>query len=407
MKFLLLGKGKTTLSISKYFNSINVDYCFAVNEEEKDQNDLLFDKKLLDLKDIDFVIKSPGISQNNKIFKKIRKRFKVISELDLLYLFDIKTKVIAITGSNGKTTCVSLIYKMLKNANLNVILCGNSHNPIFDYYTSFNSLDYLIVELSSFQLEDLRFYHPFISSIINLEENHLDAVKSIKKYYNSKKNIYKYTNKLDYFIYNSKIRQIKEHKINATIVNMDSTVFYKFDIPNHLLIYKTQLMILYAIKNLLNIESKYFIKTLFTFKALPYRTQTTIFNDITFINDSKSTSISATLFAFENINENSNVILIVGGKDKKLNYKTLKKLNYYRLVVYGQLRHKIVKKIKNVIVFEFLDEAFRYSTSLKIHNKVILFSPAASSFDQYNNYQERGKHFNDLLMEYIHEQEKD
>ena len=190
MRFLLLGKGKTTMSIAKFLKEMKQDFFFATNINEKQENDLLLDEKLLTL-DVDYVIKSPGISQNNSLFIKIKKKFHVISELDLFALFQINIKMIAITGTNGKTTCVHMIQEMLKKAHYQSLVCGNSHQPIFDYYLKFSQLDYLIVELSSFQLEDLKMYHPHISAILNLEENHLDSVQSKKKYFMDKTNIFK------------------------------------------------------------------------------------------------------------------------------------------------------------------------------------------------------------------------
>ena len=400
MKFLLLGKGKTILAISKFLKKMKQEYYIACLDHEIENDEMLYDYSLLSLSDIDYVIKSPGISQKDNLFIKIKKKFKVIAELDLFYLFQIKTKVIAITGTNGKTTCVSMIQHLLKKAHFNSVVCGNSHRPIFEYEVHFEKLDYLVVECSSFQLEDLSYYHPHISSIINLQPNHLDSVNSLKTYYESKMNIYKYCDALDYFIYNPEIKLIKRKKIKASIRYLDSTLLYKMDFSKDILKYKIQILILYEIKELLHIDTKTFIETINTFKPLPYRQQQIIVSDITFINDSKSTSVDATLFAFSNIDQQKNIILIIGGKDKNLNYQRLKKLPYYRLVVYGQIKDKVSHKIKNTILFDDLEQAFKYATSLKIKQKVILFSPATSSFDQYQNYMERGAHFNQLIEQY-------
>ena len=400
MKFLLLGKGKTTKAIEKFLRLKNQKVIIACNKDELEENDLLFDLNLIQLKDINYVIKSPGISQNNHIFKKIQKKVKVISELDLLTLFNIDTKMIAITGSNGKTTCVTLIESLLKNANYKVIVCGNSHEPLFNYYHEFNNIDFIIMELSSFQLENLSFYHPFISCILNLDENHLDSVKSVKHYYQAKKNIYKYCTKSDYFIYNVSIKQLNERKIPATIKRMDPSLFYKINMFKMIKPYTTQMMVLYEIVKILNIHNYVFIKTLKEFKALPYLQQVKVVNNITFINDSKSTSIAATKFAFDQIDKNKKVILIIGGKNKRLHYKKLKELPYYRLLVYGEIAKIVKKKIKDAIQFEDLKHAFKYAINIVDFDSVVLFSPASSSFDQYKNYKERGKHFDALIEEY-------
>ena len=400
MKFLLLGKGKTTLAIAKFLKWKKQTVWIACNPNEQEGGDLLLDFHLLELKGIHYVIKSPGISQMHPIFKKIAKKMKVISELDLLTLFDIPLKMIAITGSNGKTTCVTMIENLLKNANYRVITCGNSHEPLFQFYDQFSHLDFIIMELSSFQLENLSFYHPYISSILNLDENHLDSVKSLKDYYRFKKNIYRYCDKKDYFIYNINISQIKEKTIPATVKRMDPSLFYKVEMYPPIKPYTTQMMVLYEIVKILQIDPLIFIKTLKQFQPLPYRQQVKKINHITFINDSKSTSVAATIFAFEQLDEQQNIILIIGGKNKHLHYEKLKKLPYYRLLIYGEISKIMRRKIKNAILFDDLKQAFCYAIHLPIHQKVILFSPATSSFDQYENYQARGKHFDALIDEY-------
>lgn len=402
MRFLLLGKGKTTISIAKFLKEMKQDFFFATNINEKQVNDLLLDEKLLTL-DVDYVIKSPGISQNNSLFIKIKKKFHVISELDLFALFQINIKMIAITGTNGKTTCVHMIHEMLKKAHYQSLVCGNSHQPIFDYYLKFSQLDYLIVELSSFQLEDLKMYHPHISAILNLEENHLDSVQSKKKYFMDKTNIFKHCSPLDYFIYNPEIKFLKRKHIKANIRYFNPTIFYKFDFLDNVKKYKEQIMILYEIKQILNIDSRTFLDSINQFQSLPYRQQAFWVEDTLFVNDSKSTSIAATVFAFEQLNQQRNILLIIGGKDKNLNYKKLKKLPAYRLIVYGEIKEKVSKKIKSCIAFDDLEKAFKYATTLNIKQKTILFSPSTSSFDQYENYVSRGNHFNELIARYQYE----
>ena len=192
MKILLLGYGKTTISLMKMLSFYNIDYFISAKEDINNEKYLKYNKNLFYLTDIDYVIKSPGIKKDDSIVQLLLKKFVFISELDLLYLLNIKTKVIAVTGSNGKTTYVLLLKNLLEKAKYKVLVCGNSHDPISDYFLEFNKLDFLIIELSSFQLTFLKYYHPFIATIINLEPNHLDSYKNVYEYYQDKMNIFKY-----------------------------------------------------------------------------------------------------------------------------------------------------------------------------------------------------------------------
>ena len=162
MKILLLGKGKSIKYIKKYLKYKKVEIIHAVFKEEYNKKYVLADKKLLELDDIDYVIKSPGIPETNSLYIKLSLKFKFINELDLLTIFNESVKTIVITGSNGKTTFVSMLKYLLDIAGLKTILCGNSFEPISKYYKKYNEIDYLVVEQSSFQLHNLSFHKPFI-----------------------------------------------------------------------------------------------------------------------------------------------------------------------------------------------------------------------------------------------------
>ena len=398
MKILLIGKGKSIYYIKKYLKHKKVEYVQAVNEDEIDNKCLLFDEALLNLNDIDYAIKAPGIFETNKTYLKLASKFKFINELDLLHIFNEKVKCIVITGSNGKTTLVSMIEYIFKKINIKCIKCGNSFKPISYYYKFFNKVDYLIIEQSSFQLHNLSFYAPFISVILNLQDNHLDASYSLNSYFENKKKIYKYQNKNHYFILDENIKELCHVNSNANIISLLKYPYLE-NINNNLLIYKNNINYIYTIFKILSLDINKIVE-INQFNTLKYRQQIKKVNNVTFINDSKSTSVDATLFALSNIKDNKNTILIIGGKDKNLSLDRLNNINVKYIICYGQIINKAEKVINNVLICNNLKEAFLISISLKVDNKIVLFSPLCSSFDQFKNYKDRGKYFDMLVKKY-------
>ena len=395
MKFLLLGKGKSIKYIIKYLKSKKCEYVIACfKDERKNKNELLINEDLLKLDDITYVIKSPGINETNKIIIKLMEKFIFISEIDLLSLFNVKTKSIVVTGSNGKTTLVSLIYHLFKKQSLKVIKCGNSFLPISKYYKKFNRLDYLIIEQSSFQLATLKFYKPYISIILNMSPNHLDSSFSLTSYYENKKNIYKYQTSNEYFIYDNENKNLKSINSNAMIVSLLKTNIDVFN--DNLKKYELQINYLYTISKIIGLKNDC-LKDINDFKTLKYREEIKIKNNITYINDSKSTSVDATLFALSHIKNLNNTILIIGGKDKNVSLKRINKYKVKYLICYGEIVNRAVNELNNLITCTTLKEAFTIASNIYIKDKIILFSPAASSFDQYPSFEKRGKEFNDLI----------
>lgn len=398
MKFLLLGKGKSITSIKKYLKAKKCEYVQAVFEYEYEKKYLLADETLFELENIDYAIKSPGISETNRLYQKLQQKFTFICELDLLYLFFEKIKVIAITGSNGKTTGVRMLTYLLKKEGKKVLCCGNSHQPITHFFKEFDKLDYLIVELSSFQLHDLRFYAPFIATIFNLHANHLDHVYSLKSYFEAKKKIYSHMNHQHYFILNRPVDEQIKIQCNGNV--MDQLLYPSIkELKESIRIYKTQIDFCYTVFKILNLPTDMLL-TLNDFKTLPYREEKHYFKNLCIINDSKSTSVDATLFALSHIKCKENAILILGGKDKQLSFKRLEQYPLYCIICYGEIALKVQFQLKNVLLVKNLKEAFQVAMLLSVKPKTILFSPAASSFDSFSSFEDRGKYFNRLILRY-------
>ena len=339
MKFLLLGKGKSIKYIKKYILSNNDEVVHAVFKHEYKKKYLIANEKLLEIKDIDYAIKSPGISETNQLYLRLSRKIKFISEIDLLSLYNVKTKGIVVTGSNGKTTFVSMLKFLFNKLNIKSLLCGNSFEPITKYYKKFNKVDYLIIEQSSFQLHDLKMYAPYISIILNLQENHLDMSYSLNSYYNNKMNIYKYQNKDNYFIYDCSNKLIDLKHCNSNVIellrynNMEN-------LNDTLQKYQLNFDYLYTLLKLLNINTNYLTK-LNDFKTLKYRSSIKTVKNTKFINDSKSTSIASILFLLNQYSNYENIILIIGGKDKGLSFDNLKKYKLAYIIAYGEIKNKV------------------------------------------------------------------
>lgn len=395
MKFLLLGNGKSIKSIIKFINYNKDEYIQAVFDFEYKSKYKLIDENLLELTNIDYVIKSPGISETNQIYLKLKQKFKFINELDLLHLYNKKVKTIVVTGSNGKTTFVSMLEYLLKKANKKVIKCGNSFEPITSYYKQFDKVDYLIIEQSSFQLHNLSFYKPYISIILNLQENHLDNSYSLYSYYENKMNIFKYQNKECYFIFDNTIKQLKNINFNCNVIELLKYNDFS-NINENLLKYENNINYIYTIFKILGIDTN-IISLINNFKELKYRQQIINYKNKIYINDSKSTSVDSTLFALNSIKTNKDIILIIGGKDKNCSLKRLNNIKVKHIICYGNIALKAKKELDNVILCKSLKNALKIAKNINFDDNIILFSPATSSLDQYKSYIDRAKHFNRLI----------
>lgn len=388
MRFLLLGYGKTIQAVANYFDKIKIKYQIATEKKESKDNFLSLDEQLLELDSDYYILKSPGIPVTQPLIQKLKTKFTFINELDLFYLLQIPVKVIAVTGSNGKTTCLAMLKHLFHNANKKVIVCGNSHEPIFSYAEEFPLLDYLLVELSSFQLEDMHFYAPLIATILNLSPNHLDATFSVEKYYQAKYHIYRQQNLNHYFLANV---EYSFPNVPAKIIPIQCQSYQHLPYP-------IQSCVCQQVANICQIPQEIYENSIHTFQPLRFRNTIHKIKNYVLINDAKSTSVAATNFALKRISESAHILLIIGGKDKKIDYQNLNLERVDKLYVYGEIK-KYFSPSPNVTLFSNLKECF-FSAIQEKKIDTILFSPATSSFDQYANYQQRGEEFASYLQMY-------
>tara|TARA_B100000768_G_scaffold156485_1_gene154068 strand:- start:812 stop:2152 length:1341 start_codon:yes stop_codon:yes gene_type:complete len=377
------------------------------------------------------IVKSPGVSNNSEIIIKIKsKNIPIISEIEFAYRFT-NSILIGVTGSNGKTTTCSLIYHILKNSGKSVGLAGNIGNS-FSFLTAENSFDYIVLELSSFQLDDVNDFNLFISIIINISPDHLERYEyDFQNYVNSKFKITSNQSSTDYFIYNSDDDKINS-ELNNRIINSTKISFSYKNNKEHNLTYvknnninshinNTNFMI--PIENLsikgkhniqnsmaaatvakiLNISDEKIRESLGNFQSINHRLEHVLtIQKVKYINDSKATNVNAVYYALDTMK--SSTIWIVGGVDKGNNYDELIPLvreKVKAIICIGIDNSKIIDSfspfVDLIIENDNMIEAVKNAYKIAESKDNVLLSPACSSFDIYKNYEDRGNQFKEAV----------
>tara|TARA_B100001057_G_scaffold482246_1_gene557302 strand:+ start:522 stop:1799 length:1278 start_codon:yes stop_codon:yes gene_type:complete len=364
----------------------------------------------------DAIIISPGIDINNcKLSKFLNKNLKIIyTDLDVFYSFH-KNLCITITGTNGKSTTCQLLHEVLKKQKIDVRLGGNIGKPILSI-KNFNNKTVFVIEASSYQLEYSKLFKSKYAAILNISPDHLERHQTIQKYIKAKLKLVKnqsqnslaFINKNDNRIM-SKLKKTKyKSKIILVDTNLKKKSLSKFKNENFLSRSNIEnLSFVIRLAKIFKIKKKNLIEAVRNFKGLKYRQQIIFENkNLTIINDSKSTSYSSSA---EILKEKKNIYWLVGGIPKRGDKFDLPK-NYYKKIkgyVFGRNKKKFLSDLKKKIrLKKFLDlkkawiELSQDVKNDNSKNKTILFSPAAASFDNFNNFEDRGKYFNKLVKEY-------
>ncbi|HNQ13203.1 MAG TPA: UDP-N-acetylmuramoyl-L-alanine--D-glutamate ligase [Bacteroidia bacterium] len=374
----------------------------------------------------DVVIKSPGIPESAEVIRHIRNlEIPILSEIEFAGPYS-NAKYISITGTNGKTTTTLLTHHILKKAGLNVGLAGNVGHSLA-MQIALNDCDYYVLELSSFQLDDMYSFKSDIAVLLNITPDHLDRYEySLQKYIDSKFRILQNQTINDAFIYcaDDPILQQEVLKRNPaattypfSIKMIEGMAAYLEDNKlniNHnknlftMFIYDLALQGKHNIYNsmaasvaakILDIRNDDVRESLSDFQNAEHRLEfvNTIFG-IDFINDSKATNINSTWYALESMTKP--VIWIVGGQDKGNDYSMIKDLvkeKVKAIVCLGKDNSKILKAFRNVIddisEARSAEEAVRMSYKKGTKGDVVLLSPACASFDLFKNYEDRGWQF--------------
>lgn len=374
----------------------------------------------------ELVVKSPGIPEKAEVLKAIREAgIEVISEIEFGYRY-CKGKIIAITGSNGKTTTTLLTYDILKNAGVSVALGGNVGNS-FAASVAEGDYDYYVLEISSFQLDDINSFKPHIAILCNITPDHLDRYDyKMENYAASKFAITKYQDENDFFIYNKDdaetMKFMPQHTIKskplAITLKNENTEGAWLDETNtiHITINNQEQMNINELalqgkhntynsmasglaSKLLGIRKEAIRESLAGFESIEHRLEPVLqVYGMQFINDSKATNVNSTWYALDNMHEPT--IWIAGGVDKGNDYSQLFALVEKKVkaiiclgVDNAKLHQEFEGKVDLIIDAADMDEAVRMAYKMGEKGNNILLSPACASFDLFENYEDRGRQF--------------
>ena len=384
----------------------------------------------------DFIVKSPGIFPKSAVLLKAQElNIPIFSELEVALSFlPEKVTVLAVSGTNGKTTTTSLLGEILKqknkreNKDSNVWVCGNIGNPVSDCISKVKTGDDLVIEVSSYQLEDSSFFRPHIAGLLNITPDHLDHHGGMKNYIAAKERLFKDQQPEDVAVLNgadATCAQLAE-KIKSEVWVftaqpkhwLKTDVFFDGDalvFSEGFQIHPPKLIGIHNVENAMAAALMAFAagakeedvaKSFDTFKAITHRIETVAtIKGVTYINDSKATNLDSTIIALKSFEKNKNIWLILGGRDKGASYEIL--LPYLKdhckqVLSIGESMDKIERELHGAFPITrctTLRRALTTAAEQAQPGDVVLLSPACASFDQFSSFEERGE----LFKTWVHE----
>ncbi len=390
-----------------------------------------------DFSNVEMAVVSPGVSLAHPYLTFIKQKgAEIISELEFAYRYirDERDKIIGITGTNGKTTTVLLLSHILKGGKRKIFTGGNIGDPLSKYVLQEGLVDHIVLEISSFQLEAIRYFSVGLGAILNIDEDHLDRHGSLNEYASLKFRIFKNAHDTDWAVLNKDDRIIS-HRYR--IENLPSNVAWfsvgsevplgaymdkgwlkvklsgaeraivnysnlsdeaKFNLEN--------IMAAALIASILDIPSETIRKAINTFRFPPHRMEYVgEYAHRKVYNDSKATNPHAVKKALSFLHEK--VILIMGGYGKNFSFSSLKPVVERKvkiLIAYGEAADKIIEDLKDCGITMYkiwkFEDAVRMAWSLSTEGDTILLSPGCASYDQFKSYEERGERFKELILEF-------
>jgi UDP-N-acetylmuramoylalanine--D-glutamate ligase len=393
-------------------------------EEEKHSENLIVDA--------DIVVKSPGIPNKAAIVKALRaKGIQIVSEIEFASRYT-DARLIAITGSNGKTTTTLLSYHLLKEAGLNVGLAGNIGDS-FAWQVAEQNFDYYVLEISSFQLDDIVEFSPDISVLLNITPDHLDRYDyKFENYIQSKFNIIQNFRKDSHFIYFEDSQVLKDelalrslagkkwavsltHLVEEGGYHVDDKLianglgeyvavdYKKLPIKGSHNVVNTLSAMLVA--QLVGIDGAQIQMGLETFKNAPHRLENVrTIQGVDYVNDSKATNVDSVFYALSSFEQP--IIWIAGGVDKGNDYSQIEALVRQKvksLIIltphYEKLQQYFQNIVEDIYVTQDVQDALHVAQSKSMAGDVVLLSPACASFDLFLNYEDRGDKFKNAVMQ--------
>lgn len=401
--FLVYGMGVSGYSAYNFLKGHGANvylYADGKNEKLQEYNTI---EKFSDVMNInfDYAIISPGVQiLGNKNLKKLKQKGTLLlSELELGYLF-CKGKFIAVTGTNGKTTCVNLLNKILSKQ-YKTFMCGNVGIPITSIADQTDDESIVVCEVSSFMLELISpNFSPDIAVITNITPDHISRHKTFDAYVTAKLKITRFQTPNQYIIVNQELSNIST---NANVVVCKQSKKYKTKLLGKF--NQQNIEQCWNVCNLLNVPYKLFKQEVKHFMGVKFRLEYLgKKHGITYINDSKSTNPSSSVEALKAMDKK--VVLLLGGSDKGNDFNEIFELKdkIKLAIIYGQTANKLEADalfcgFKNTTKFENLAEALYHLKTFTKRGDVVLFSPACASYDEFKNYVERGEKFNMYFKE--------
>jgi len=431
-KIFILGMGRSGNSVARLLHKKNEILITDLKSNKKDEEELkdlgvkvcITDKQaeLLD-ESFDVLVKNPGVKLDNPVVLKAEKyNIPVITELEVAYRYLPKVKIVGITGSNGKTTTTTLIYNILKEANLPVHLAGNIGLPLCNQIDDIKEGDILVIEISSHQLVNLDKFKVDVAVLTNLSEVHLDHFGTYEKYKLNKLRIFNHQTEKDTAILNSGDKEVdrltKDLKSNrmtfsskekADIYVSDGYIIYNNEKRFKLSDIKLKgthnyenIMAAILVAKEFNVSDEKIKNVINSFSGVEHRMEfVKTLNGRNFYNDSKATNVTSTITALKSFEDN--VILLLGGLDRGHSFDDLTPYlkNTKLIICYGETKERIKKFAENlkieVKVVENVREAVRKAYELSKEGDTILLSPACASWDQFDSFEQRGDAFKDEI----------
>ncbi len=437
-KALIIGAGKSGICCANLLISKGFDVLLTEQKKPRKNSELLkkLNKKVKietgghskNIFSRDFAVKSPGIPNSSAVIKNLKKKsVPIFSEIEIALAFIKNAKIFAVTGTNGKTTTVTLLNEIFKEefkkSARSTWACGNMGRPVSLIANKVRAGDFLAMEISSYQLEDSSYIKPNVSCALNITPDHIAHHGGFKKYIRAKTKIFKFQDKNDFCVLNradkDKFAESKtfskklffslarKPKINAYLKN--KTIHLNFETEK----IKLKPSKLYGLHNIENsmtaalmavaggVKARNIQKAFDNFKGVKHRIQPIkALKGIKFINDSKATNINSVMAALRALAEpDKNILLILGGKDKGSSYKPLAPLirkHVKGILTIGEAARKIEKEFKSltaVISAKTMNTAVKTAFKKAKKNDIVLLSPACASFDQFKNFEDRGDAF--------------
>lgn len=439
-KFLVLGVSKSGFSATSYLLSKGVK-CYIYEESDSikakekieeliSKGAILTSNEKIDevLKEVDVVIISPGVPINHNVAIKAKDLAKrIVSEMEFGF-FCAFPKIVGVTGTNGKTTTVSLINSIfLENGNKSILM-GNVGCPVCDNIGKIDNSTICVTEVSSFQLESTCNLRPDVACILNIAPDHLERHYSMENYIFLKKRLLSNLTESEYAVLNYDDQVVKEFnkstkakiiyvslfeevnggykKNDALYYNGDKIIDIK-ELNLQGLHNEYNALFAIAVAKLFGVSNQVIHDSLANFKGVPHRMQLiSDKNGIKVFNDSKATNTASTISAINSIKEDT--VLVLGGSNKGEDYTELFKIvrnsKIKHVVITGATKDEMIKSAINIGVENFtsisnFEDAIKFSYLLCDSGNSLLFSPACASFDRFSGYEERGDYFIKLIGE--------